>query len=91
MAEVVIPVWEKYALSLSEAAEYFGISEKRLREVVNRNPRADYIVWNGIKCLVKRKKFEAYLDNLGSLDEIAAPSSTAALDEKWLMSRTRAT
>ena len=30
--EKTIPVWEKYSLNVSEAAEYYGIGEKRLRQ-----------------------------------------------------------
>ena len=26
-----IPVWKKYSLNVSEASEYYGIGEKRLR------------------------------------------------------------
>ena len=29
--ERTIPVWKKYSLNVSEAAEYYGIGEKRLR------------------------------------------------------------
>ena len=28
-----IPVWKKYSLNVSEAAEYYGIGEKRLRQI----------------------------------------------------------
>ena len=31
--EKTIPVWKKYSLNVSEAAEYYGIGEKRLRPV----------------------------------------------------------
>ena len=30
--EKTIPVWKKYSLNVSEAAEYYGIGEKRLRQ-----------------------------------------------------------
>ena len=32
--EKTIPVWKKYSLNVSEAAEYYGIGEKRLRQIV---------------------------------------------------------
>ena len=31
--EKTVPVWKKYSLNVSEAAEYYGIGEKRLRPV----------------------------------------------------------
>ena len=37
-----VPIWEKYSLSIAEAAQYFGIGEKRLRQIVAENPRAGY-------------------------------------------------
>ena len=30
-----VPVWEKYSLNIPEAAEYYGIGEKRLRQIAN--------------------------------------------------------
>jgi len=33
-----IPTWEKYALTIDEAAAYFHIGEKRLRQIVAENP-----------------------------------------------------
>ena len=32
--EKTIPVWEKYSLNVSEAAEYYGIGESILCEVL---------------------------------------------------------
>lgn len=34
-----VPVWEKYALTIYEAAEYFGIGEHRLRTLVRKTVR----------------------------------------------------
>ena len=31
--KISAPVWEKYALTVSEAAAYFGIGEKKLRSI----------------------------------------------------------
>lgn len=39
-----IPVWEKYSLNIPEAAEYYGIGEKRLRQIANENVGADFIL-----------------------------------------------
>jgi len=64
---VEISVWEKYALTVKEAAAYFQIVENKLRRILDDNPRADYVIWNGIRSLIKREKFEEYLDHLNSI------------------------
>ena len=40
MDRLEIPVWRKYSLSIQEAASYYGIGEKRLRNL-NRGSRKD--------------------------------------------------
>ena len=35
-----IPVWEKYTLTIEEAAAYFRIGEHKLRNLVNENKKA---------------------------------------------------
>lgn len=57
-----IPIWQKYTLSIEEAAEYFRIGQKRLRQMVTDNPSADYILLNGNRVQIKRKLFEDYID-----------------------------
>ena len=37
-----VPIWEKYALTIYEAAEYFNIGEHRLRQLVRENHQADF-------------------------------------------------
>ena len=39
-----LSIAHKYSLSVSEAALYFGIGEKRLRAIINENQGADYIL-----------------------------------------------
>lgn len=57
-----VPIWEKYSLSIAEAAQYFGIGEKRLRQIVAENPRADFVMEIGSHVRIKRQLFERYLD-----------------------------
>lgn len=57
-----IPIWEKYTLSIEEAAEYFRIGQKRLRQMVAENPDADFILQNGNRIQIKRKLFEQFID-----------------------------
>lgn len=52
---------DKYALTVAEAASYFGIGEKKLREMTD-DPTCQYVLWNGAKRLIKREKLEKTLD-----------------------------
>lgn len=36
-ADKTVPVWERYSLNIPEAAEYYGIGEKKLRQIANEN------------------------------------------------------
>ena len=60
--ELQIPFWEKYTLTISETAKYFGIGETKLREYLNANPTAEFVFKNGSKTLIKRKMFEKVID-----------------------------
>ncbi len=58
-----IPVWKRYALTITEAAEYYHIGENKLRMIADEHPEADFIIMNGNRILIKRQKFEEYLDH----------------------------
>ena len=47
-----------YTLSVEEAAVYFRIGENKLRRIISENRDADFILWNGNRPQIKRKKFE---------------------------------
>ena len=49
-----VPLWEKYMLTITEASEYFNIGEKKLRQLVQENDTADFILNNGVKVLIQR-------------------------------------
>lgn len=57
-----LPWWQKYTLTLNEAAEYFGIGYKKLKQFVNEHPDEGFILWNGNRALIKRELFQRYLD-----------------------------
>ena len=63
----VVPLWERYTLSVEEAAVYFRIGENKLRRIISDNQNADFILWNGNRAQIKRKKFERYIDNLSAI------------------------
>ena len=62
-----IPIWRKYTLSIDEAAAYFRIGEHKLRNLINENKNADYLLWNGNRVQIKRVKFEKYVDTLEAI------------------------
>ncbi len=66
-ATVTIPPWERYTLSVEEAAAYFRIGENKLRKIISENENADFILWNGNRPQIKRKKFEQFIDNLAAI------------------------
>ncbi len=57
-----VPIWEKYTLSIEEAAEYFRIGQSRLRQLAEDNPTANFLLMNGNRVQIKRKLFEKYID-----------------------------
>ncbi|MDY2699116.1 MAG: excisionase [Acetivibrio ethanolgignens] len=65
--EINVPLWHKYTLTITEASEYFGIGEKKLRQMVQENATADFLLNNGVKVLIKRMKFEQFLDETCSI------------------------
>ena len=62
-----VPVWERYTLTVEEAAQYFHIGENKLRQIVKDNTDADYILQIGNRILIKRKKFEQYIDKCSAI------------------------
>ncbi len=58
----VIPLWQKYSLSIPEAAKYFGIGETRIYQIVAEHPDANFILEIGSHVKIKRVLFERFLD-----------------------------
>ena len=59
-----VPIWEKYTLTIEEAARYFRIGEKKLRKLAEENPDASWLIMNGNRLQIKRKQFEKVIDEL---------------------------
>ncbi len=57
-----IPLWRRYVLTIEEAANYFHIGETKLRTIVDEHPYEDFYIMNGNRVLIKRERFEQYLD-----------------------------
>ncbi|MBS5388936.1 MAG: excisionase [Clostridiales bacterium] len=62
-----VQIKDKFCLTIEEASAYFNIGEKKLRKIVSENLDSGFIIQNGVKFLVKRKKFENFLDDLTSI------------------------
>ena len=63
------PISEKYLLTIKEASEYFNIGENKMYRIVNDFLESDYkfIVQNGSRTMINRKKFESFLDETTSI------------------------
>ena len=59
-----VPIWEKYTLTIEEAARYFRIGEKKLRKLVEENPDAGWLIMNGNRAQITRRQFEKVIDSL---------------------------
>lgn len=67
MAEkITVPIKDKFALTIAEAAAYSGISESVLRNRI-ANSNYDFILMNGTKTLIKRRMFEKYLESVDAI------------------------
>ena len=61
-----IPIWEKSNLTLEEAAAYSGIGINKLRKLTE-SEQCSFVLWNGTKSLIKRRKLDEYMDRMYSI------------------------
>ncbi|WP_330369999.1 excisionase [Butyrivibrio sp. NC2002] len=59
---IVIPVQNKVALTISEAAAYSNIGQNRISNLL-RTPNCPFALFVGNKKLVKRREFEKFLES----------------------------
>ena len=64
--KIIIPIWKKSNLTVEEAAAYCGIGSRILREMSD-SEFCPFVLWNGSKRLIKRRKLDEYLDNAYSI------------------------
>ena len=62
-----VPIWEKFMLSIEEAAAYFHIGENKLRQFVAENQDAPWLFRSGTKSLIKRTQFEKLIDSIDTI------------------------
>lgn len=58
-----VPIWEKTALTLEEAAAYSNIGVNKLREITN-DKNCNFVFFVGTKRLIKRRLFDDYIDQV---------------------------
>jgi len=62
-----VPIWEKFALTINEATIYFNIGEKKIRKLIDDNMDYGFMIQNGAKTLINRRKFEEFLNESASI------------------------
>lgn len=65
--KATVQIQYKYSLTIDETAEYFGIGQRKLRQLISENQNSGFFLEVGSKCLIKRKKFEQFLDCVSSI------------------------
>lgn len=61
-----VPIWEKSNLTVEEAAAYTGIGINKIREMSNGD-NCPFVLWVGNKRLIKRRKFDEYMEKQFSI------------------------
>ena len=63
----VLPLSQKYSLNVEEAAVYFGIGERRLRQMAYEHQGEEFLLEIGSHIRFKRALFERFLDKLSAV------------------------
>lgn len=61
-----VPIWEKSNLTIDEAAAYSGIGKNKLRQLTE-DESCQFVLWIGTRRLIKRRKFDEYIDKTYSI------------------------
>ncbi len=69
MADKKIPLSEQFLLTIKEASLYFNIGENKLYKIAADYQDSEYkfIIQNGSRTMINRKKFEDFLNNTSSI------------------------
>lgn len=62
-----VPYWEKFNLTIEEASIYFEIGDKKMRKLIEQFEGKGLFIRNGRKTLIKRSKFEQFLNGLDAI------------------------
>ena len=64
--EEIVPVAQKYTLTITEASAYFNIGIKKMRRLAEENLGV-FAVFSGNRYLIIRTKFETFLANTSTI------------------------
>ncbi|MDE7313365.1 MAG: hypothetical protein K2N87_17380 [Eubacterium sp.] len=59
---MVVPIWQKAALTVEEVAAYSNIGICKLNELAKK-PNCPFVLYIGKKKLIKREKFDKYISD----------------------------
>ncbi len=62
----LVPIREKYLLTIREAGAYFNLGIKKLRRMAEDNTDT-FSIYNGSRYMIVRHKFEKYLEETSSI------------------------
>lgn len=62
-----VPLSQKFSLNVEEAAAYFGIGERRLRQMAYEHLDDDFVLEIGSHIRFKRALFEAFLNKTSTV------------------------
>ena len=61
-----VPIWFKLNITVEEAISYSGIGRDKIYELTNQED-CPFVLWIGTKRLIKRKKFDEYIETVNSI------------------------
>lgn len=61
-----VPIWFKLNITVEEAISYSGIGRDKIYELTNQED-CPFVLWIGTKRLIKRKKFDEYIEKVNSI------------------------
>lgn len=61
---------EQPVITINEAATMYHIGQKKLRQIIKILPHADWVWNNGRYNYIRKEKFEKYLADKSSINEI---------------------
>lgn len=67
--KATIPTSERFLMTISEAATYFNIGKNKMYRIASEHLNSDYtfVIQNGNRIMINRKKFEDFLNNTTSI------------------------
>ena len=66
MSKEIVPVAEKYLLTINESASYFNIGAKKMRRLAEEYT-GEFSLYSGNRLLIIRTKFEKFLSETSTI------------------------